>query len=1046
MPIVTELSHSMENINTPRRARKRPSESDDSTPVTKTTLSHRPWSSATKASPSCPEKRLRVDSPLRPTRANTAETPRSTRSSSLVNQQRKAAEAAKLGSTLLNCRQYKNAAKQFSAALKLCPTFPGYFSRRCQCYIGMGQFAKALADAKSSTEVDAKFITGYKQQAECLLAMGRPGEAVKILTVAAGLKPRDSEVSNALQSAKEIVKLQRLAERDLQTGAAHVDKLMNLAPLCIKYKSMKAEICIQQKNYAGAQAIIEEVLEVEETADALYIYGLCLHYNGDEQGSYSKFDRALKLEKHHSRTLAFLETSCQLAARKEEGNVAFKSGDHQKAYDLYTEALTIDPENKLTNAKLYNNRAAVCVKLGRLNDAIRDCTQAIELDPSYIKAISRRATCYMETECFEEAIRDFETLYKLNPTPENEKLLGEARQKQKLNVQSDFYQVLGVERFATAEEIKKAYRKLALKCHPDKHAGASEDEKIATEKTFKAIGEAHKTLSDPVERAHKKEEATRTIYERTTKMPTIIELPDDKENMDTNECTTSAESLKRTSESEETPTPVGQTTGHRPWSSASVLSTGRPGKRPRVNSPNRSANTAETPRTTRATTLITRRRATTAANIGTNFLNRHHYEEALEKFNEAIELCSTSPSYYSCRCQCYLGMGLFSEALADAKQSTELDSKFITGYQRQAECLVALGRPAEAIKAYTVALELNPEDNKISEALKSTKDLSQLQTLVERDLPKGASRHVVFYVDKMMKIAPLCSKYKVMKADILAQQKNYADAQVIVEEVLEVGETADALYVHGICLHYSGDEQGSQARFERALQLETDHQRTLAFQKMYSKLAARKEEGNVAFKSGEYQKAYDLYTEALTIDPENKLTNAKLYNNRAAVCVKLGRLNDAIRDCTQAVELDPSYIKAISRRATCYMETECFEEAIRDFETLCKLNPTPENEKSLREARREHKLSMQTDFYKILGVERFATTDEIKKAYRKLALKCHPDKQVGATDDVKIAMEKKFKAIGEAHQTLTDPVEKAQYDRELRLEAFRDFVIDKGGK
>ncbi|CAH1253610.1 DNAJC7 [Branchiostoma lanceolatum] len=525
-------------------------------------------------------------------------------------------------------------------------------------------------------------------------------------------------------------------------------------------------------------------------------------------------------------------------------------------------------------------------------------------------------------------------------------------------------------------------------------------------------------------------------------MPTIIELPDDYENMETNDSMTSTESLKRTSESEDTSTPVGQTTSHRPWSSASVLSTGRPGKRPRVNSPHRSANTAETPRTTRAATLISWRKAATAANTGTNLLNRQHYEEALEKFNEALELCSTSASYYSGRCQCYLGMGLFSEALADAKQSTEIDSKFVPGYQRQAECLLALGRPADAIKAYTVALELKPDDNQITEALKSAKDLSQLQSLVERDLPKGVSRHVVFYVDKMMKIAPLCTKYKVMKADIFVQQKNYAEAQAIVEEVLEVNETADALYVYGLCLHYSGDEQGSQTRFERALQLEPDHKKTLAFLKMFSQLADKKEEGNVAFKSGEYQKAYDLYSEALTIDPENKLTNAKLYNNRAAVCVKLGRLNDAIRDCTQAIELDSSYVKAISRRATCYMETECFEEAIRDFETLYKLNPTPENEKLLREARQQQKLSMQTNFYQTLGVERFATDDEIKKAYRKLALKCHPDKQVGSTDDVRIAMEKKFKAIGEAHKTLSDPVERAQYDRELRLEEFRDFMSD----
>lgn len=52
-------------------------------------------------------------------------------------------------------------------------------------------------------------------------------------------------------------------------------------------------------------------------------------------------------------------------------------------------------------------------------------------------------------------------------------------------------------------------------------------------------------------------------------------------------------------------------------------------------------------------------------------------------------------------------------------------------------------------------------------------------------------------------------------------------------------------------------------------------------------LKAKKEEGNEAFKAGRYQEALDIYTSALNIDVNNKLTNAKLYNNRALVLVKV---------------------------------------------------------------------------------------------------------------------------------------------------------------
>jgi molecular chaperone DnaJ len=64
---------------------------------------------------------------------------------------------------------------------------------------------------------------------------------------------------------------------------------------------------------------------------------------------------------------------------------------------------------------------------------------------------------------------------------------------------------------------------------------------------------------------------------------------------------------------------------------------------------------------------------------------------------------------------------------------------------------------------------------------------------------------------------------------------------------------------------------------------------------------------------------------------------------------------------------------------------------------------------------------MAEDYYKILGVERGATDDEIKKAYRKLAHKYHPDKAGGE--------EAKFKEINEAYQVLSDKSKRQQYDQ-----------------
>ena len=60
-----------------------------------------------------------------------------------------------------------------------------------------------------------------------------------------------------------------------------------------------------------------------------------------------------------------LQRAKMLKAKKEEGNEAFKAGRYPEALEIYTSALNIDANNKLTNAKLYNNRALVLVKVIR---------------------------------------------------------------------------------------------------------------------------------------------------------------------------------------------------------------------------------------------------------------------------------------------------------------------------------------------------------------------------------------------------------------------------------------------------------------------------------------------------------------------------------------------------------------------------------------------------------------------------------------------------------------------------------------------------------
>ena len=69
-------------------------------------------------------------------------------------------------------------------------------------------------------------------------------------------------------------------------------------------------------------------------------------------------------------------------------------------------------------------------------------------------------------------------------------------------------------------------------------------------------------------------------------------------------------------------------------------------------------------------------------------------------------------------------------------------------------------------------------------------------------------------------------------------------------------------------------------------------------------------------------------------------------------------------------------------------------------------------------------MSEEKDYYKILGVERSATADEIKRAYKKVAIKYHPDRNPGDKE-----AEEKFKQAAEAYDVLRDPDKRARYDQ-----------------
>lgn len=421
--------------------------------------------------------------------------------------------------------------------------------------------------------------------------------------------------------------------------------------------------------------------------------------------------------------------------------------------------------------------------------------------------------------------------------------------------------------------------------------------------------------------------------------------------------------------------------------------------------------------------------------LGNASYKEGEYAEALEFYTKAIFHNPNNAGYYGNRSATLLMLEKYQRALEDAVKSIKLDERFVKGYLRAAKCHLMLGYPSLSIDYYRKVLEQAPTNTQAKHELECSQKVEACLKQARSAAEEEDHRTAVYYLDRCLDATPHCLLFKTMRAEALALCKRYDDAHSVCNDILRTNSlNCDALYVKALCYYYQDMQDKANMFFQRALRADPDHRKSRLAMKKSKHLLAKKEEGNTAFRRGQMEVAYGLYTEALDIDHLNTYTNSKLYCNRALVGSKIGKLEESIADCCKAVELDPGYTKAYQRRAKLYQETDQHEAAVRDLEKVQQMEPSQENRANLQEGKRLLKLSKRKDYYKILSIGRSATQDEIKKAYRKKAMAHHPDRHAAAEPEVREAEEKIFKEVSEAYTVLSDPNKKGRYDSGQDLE------------
>merc|ERR550525_1542179 len=270
------------------------------------------------------------------------------------------------------------------------------------------------------------------------------------------------------------------------------------------------------------------------------------------------------------------------------------------------------------------------------------------------------------------------------------------------------------------------------------------------------------------------------------------------------------------------------------------------------------------------------------------------YRDALAKYSEAIDLCPQCAAFY-------LMLGQPRQALEDARTSTTLEPTFEKGWTRLARCCVLLGDTVTAKQALPRLGELggeNPTEQRNVEVV------DRLKTDGQQAYQASDYRRALYCLDKALEIATHSLLLKTSRAECLAFLGRYTEASEGANAVLQLDNmNADAIYVRGLCLYYEDNVERAFSHFTQVLRFAPDHVKAKEIYRKAKSLKQKKEEGNTAFKAGNLDEAYKLYSGALAIDPHNRSTNAKLYFNRATVAAKQKKMDECISDCDKA--LDP---------------------------------------------------------------------------------------------------------------------------------------------
>lgn len=403
------------------------------------------------------------------------------------------------GDAFLKAGKYEDALQSFTEAIKVDPDNFNTYYKRAGLYLLRGKHKQGLDDLGRTLERNPSFVQARLRRGKVRLQLGSFAEAEADLKRVLQDKP-DSDLAK-----KQLVELEKCS-RDMDAAKASLEsspeealrligQVLEIATDCKEARLIRARAYLKAKQY---HSVLEDTMSVMKqeagNLEALFLRGQAFYYLGEREAAIKHYSQALKYDPEHSASKAEFKRLSKLEKAQNSAEENLKASKFQEALQDFETALLLEPSSEFVTPKLFLGKCKALVSLKQPSQAVEACTKAIELDGQLLDAYLQRAEAHLLDSDYDKALHNFQKAREIQPQNQQaNEGIQRTQRLQKMAKRKDYYKILDVTKTASDAEIRKAYRKLALVWHPDKHDA---DKKEEAEKKYVEIAEAYEVLSN----------------------------------------------------------------------------------------------------------------------------------------------------------------------------------------------------------------------------------------------------------------------------------------------------------------------------------------------------------------------------------------------------------------------------------------------------------------------------------------------------------------------------------------------------------------------